>query len=220
MPAPNNPTFNKSKNGRISKGYYSRVLFSYCPYSNPPNIGQNNSWTNTENFNGLDNLSRSYPEYSHGNIILPANYWESGKTLRIKGTLWGKAKSLNMRFGIYDEYNNDTYWLAIQNNDHIHNFSNGLEEIVPVEFEVHLQCQDSSNGTFSAQGLYQYNGNLPSVAAQGGTVLNYYIYVPMWKGTQIASTLGITSYQTSPTFNLYGTDGEVYLSRLTIEELA
>jgi hypothetical protein len=222
MPAPNNPTFNKSKNGGISKGYYSRVLFSYCPYVSPPNFAGGGNWTSNADFNGLDNLLQTYPYYCHGNPTLPANYWESGKTLRIKGTLWiKKAKILNMRFGIYDLDNNDAYWLAIQNNNNSHNFSNNADEIIPIEFEVHLQCQDSSNGTFSAQGLYQYNGDLPQVPNIGGNILNVYIYVPIWNGTKTASTLGITPYQTIPTFNFYGSTGDyLYLSRLIIEELA
>jgi len=220
-------TFNRATQGGISKGYHSRVLFTYCAYDTPDNR-VDSDWTDVSNFDGIGDLISAKPEYCHGNHIIPALYWAPGKTLRVRGTVWaygiGKYQILNMRFGIINKDNSNYEFLAIQNNNHNHNFLGsgiGSFGLNAVEFETHIQCVDTGDGFFSAQGYYQYNYGLPVIPSIGGDVLDDVVYVPVWNGTQNPIATGYTSNQTAILFNFYGSAlTDLYISRLIIEELA
>lgn len=225
----NNPTFNKTSKGEISKGYYSRVLFTYCPYTNSTNFAASENWVASENFNGVNDLLSTYPQYCHGNPSLHPGFWRSGKTIRLRGTLLanreGRARILNMRFGLFDMTNNGNTWLAIQNAGGDHYLVSGIFDLIPIEFEVHMQSQDGS-GLFSAQGYYKSCGNIPDVFLIGGAILDTFSYTPVWSGNQYCTSItwdgiSIGNFTTMPSFNFYGSNiPNLYLSRLIIEELA
>ena len=220
-------TFNRATQGGISKGYHSRVLFTYCAFDAPDNVA-GTDWTDISYFDGIGALISAKPEYCHGNYRIPALYWVPGKTLRVRGTVWaygdGKTQILNMRFGIINKDNSNYEFLAIQNNNNNHNFlGSGIASfgLNAVEFETHIQCADTGDGFFSAQGYYQYNGGLPTATPTGGEVLNSAVYVPVWNGTLDPFATGFTSNETAILFNFYNSAlTDLYVSRLIIEELA
>jgi len=234
----NNPTFNRVVDraygeSKISKGFYSRTIFSYTnQYSSPLELGavDENEWTDSIDGRGLKFLSNNRPDYCHGYFEIPPYYWLPGKTIRFKGTFLVETAdpetTFNMRFGLRENQNGTTEWLAIQNNDNNHIFALGniTEEFIPVSFHCLLMCgylNYDDKIWFTANGFYRYHrfGD----GQDKGTVV---IQVPMWtygvnyNGITRGLSLDFYNYDTEFAMNCFGTTAKyVQLQNLTIEEL-
>jgi hypothetical protein len=229
----NNSTFNRSllnaTGDRTVKGYHSRTVFSYAT-ENLINL-YNTDVTNEADTEGIQFLiDNSGTNDYHGTHIIPAYYWRPGKVFRVSGTIIVDdtngigVEELNMRFGLNAGGLINPAWLAIQNNNNNHTFSNADPSgPLPVDFSCDIFCSrvetDATNAYFGASGYYQYTyANFNSVGEDRGS-----IHVPVWSSTFATTGLEeVYTGQSTIMFNLFGTttDPTVYITRLTIEELA
>jgi len=226
-PKPNNPTFNRGQHNGVVVGYHSRTIFSYNS-SNPVQVNNTNV-TDDSNTDGIQFLIDStVPTDSYGSHITPAYYWNSGKTFRVSGTIIIGASTeedvtnpkFNMRFGLNSPSFFNPEWLAIQNNNN-DGPPLGQNEL-PIDFSCDIFCSSVSGdpaGEFGAAGYYQYTTEENTT---GGLNLGL-TYIPVWSDALIYNGLsGAYTNQSTIMFNLFGTDigYEIYITRLTIEELA
>ena len=231
MPSnPNNSTFNRGNNNGLSQGFYSRTLFTWVNLSDGYNLVSQSAWVSNNVGDGLQLLVDNKPEYCHGGFSFPAYYWVAGKTIRFKGTFFVRStdsdQQFNMRFGLKEFNNNTVEWLAIQNNNHDHNFLSGGTRAydTPVNFNCLLMCSApdyDSTAWFTANGFYTY----PLNTNQQDTNRNI-AKVPVWtngSGTNGVSNDVSTDYiinQTHLMMNCSGSDvSTIQLLNLTIEEL-
>jgi hypothetical protein len=227
----NNSTFNRSllnaTGDRTVKGYHTRIIFSYAT-ENLVNL-YDTTVTNGADTDGIQFLiDNSGTNDYHGTHIIPAYYWRPGKTFRISGTIIASsidgAGHLNMRFGLNAGGLLNPAWLAIQNNNNNHNFGNNDNYgLLPVDFSCDIFCSrienDETDAWFGASGYYQYTYvDFNSTGENRGSV-----HVPVWSSTFATTGLEeVYTGQSTIMFNLFGTttDPTVYITRLTIEELA
>ena len=225
-PKPNNPTFNRGQHNGVAVGYHSRIVFSYSS-TEPGNVNGTNV-TDDSDTDGIQFLiDNSGDNEFHGTHIIPSYYWNSGKTFRVSGTIIIGAPAediinpkFNMRFGLNSPSLFSPEWLAIQNNN---NDGPPLEQNeLPIDFSCDIFCSSVSGdpaGEFGAAGYYQYtvDNNTTSGLNRG------LIYIPVWSDTLIKTGLSeVYTDQSTIMFNLSGTNlgYEIYITRLTIEELA
>jgi hypothetical protein len=226
LPKTNNPTFNKGQHDGVAVGYHSRIVFSYS--STEPGNVNGTDVVNEGNTDGIQFLiDNSGDNEFHGTHIIPSYYWNSGKTFRVSGTIIIGAPAeeiinpkFNMRFGLNSPSFFSPVWLAIQKNG-----SDGPplnQNELPIDFSCDIFCSKVSSdpaGEFGASGYYQYT---VSNNTNGGSNLGL-VYTPVWKSTLITTGLsGAYTDQSTIMFNLFGTNlgYEIYITRLTIEELA
>jgi hypothetical protein len=228
-----NTTFNRGNNNSVSYGFYSRTLFTWTNLSDGYNLSSQSEWISNDNGNGLQLLIDNKPEYCHGDITLPPNYWTSGKTIRFRGTFGANSDDenqiFNMRFGLQETSGPITQWFAIQNNDNNHIFAlstNTGGAFLPINFQCLMMCctrDHDGDPWFTANGFYKYN----QVASNSSDNRNS-IEVPVWdigaggspNGVASAAGSSFISNQTKFTMNCYGsTVSSIQLLNLTIEEL-
>jgi hypothetical protein len=231
---PNNPTFNRSTQNGVSQGFHTRTLFSFTPYSlYDLELGGSGDWVSDSTWDGIGDLSSSYANQCFGTNILPQQYWRSGKTIRIHGTILADTNfeeipfggiPFNMKFGLLERGGYNIDWLAFTNNGIDHNLFNGSPYIgpVPIDFFCDITCCeiDFENDYigFIAAGYFQYN----DTDYDGGGDNTTKIYTPIYLETfSIGHDTTFYYNRTSIMFNLYGTGAaHVYITNLTIEELA
>jgi hypothetical protein len=221
----NNFTFNKFTTVGASAGYYSRVLFTFVPCKYGYNGGVANTigtgWSGTDT-NILEYFvsSSDYSGCHHGGFDIPPDYWEKGKTIRMKGTLVcaseGGSQTLNLGFGLKDITNNVTYLLGSTNNGVDHSFlDGGSGGPLPVDFELNICLYQS--GEAYGYGFYTYDTANYSSAGANRLIK----YVPVWNGSTLSSTSALATTRTRIYINGYGsTIDSAYLTNLIIEELA
>lgn len=227
-----NYTFNKNgQTGAVGTGWSQRVIFT-CGTTDDL-FHDTNNWYDTEDFDGIEQLVSNYgpagtilTNISHGDAIFPAEYWKSGKTIRLKGMFWATSTEeqyLNMRIGMWESSPTKTVF-SIQDDGNNHIFAKGQARAnVPVFFEITLQCinpDDNMGNTFwITSGHYQYEYTNYS---SGGTNQSD-VFVPIHNTTNVPIITGTGYYynKTRPIFNFYGsTVSTIVLAWMTIEELA
>jgi len=219
----------------------SRVDYTqYCSDNSITDLSENiftvikTSQDNQQDSNTFYNYIYKGGAYGLTELELPAGYWKTGKTLRVKGAViikgWVDGDRFNIRAGIADSDNTYTalaYPNGTDGQHHVMEFSTesyDSENGIYVPFEINYGSVVVNNVTNNnsyelyvrAEGHYQYaNPNISNYKNKETKFIPMYIYDDPYK--LISSVNGSTKLR------IDFCDSQVdiiYISYITVEELS